>query len=401
MTGMPPTDPRRDDDETRPDARHESSEEGVTVNVPSQITEEIAVTEVPEDVARELEQLFSPSSNFPDGPQDDSVVVIDDFGNTSFHVEQENSISGVSTRIDVAQGITDHSAVAQIGVFTTHTDDQVVEIGGHTDDVVVIEDTDVDRIVIVDNDQPDPAFEERRRKRERREKLKKVRWFKWAAIAVVAVIAVIAVLASPVFSVRDVQVEGAIYTSSDAVQAAKDLLDGESYFTLETDKAVDILKQDPWVEDVRISKHFPSTAVIEIAERQPIVWYVGEDNKARVVDAEGRVIVVLEGWPTDYLQVKGVGPSLEAGAIADIGYRAAAQTVIALPDELERLVESLELGAGGELSMTLTSGTVVRFGSPTDLQNKLVSVVVLLRRQDPSEIAVIDVSTGEITVATR
>jgi hypothetical protein len=75
--------------------------------------------------------------------------------------------------------------------------------------------------------------------------------------------------------------------------------------------------------------------------------------------------------------------------------------VIALPDELSRLVASMGLSPGGELSMNLTSGTVVRFGTPTDLQNKLVSVVVLLRRQDPTDIAVIDVSTGEITVAMR
>jgi hypothetical protein len=121
----------------------------------------------------------------------------------------------------------------------------------------------------------------------------------------------------------------------------------------------------------------------------------------RMVDAEGRIIAVLDGWPTGYLQVTGVGPSLLAGAVADVGYRAAAQTVLALPDELGRLVQSLELSQGGELSMTLSSGTIVRFGTPTDLQNKLVSVVVLLRRQNPTDIAVIDVSTGEVTVAMR
>lgn len=44
--------------------------------------------------------------------------------------------------------------------------------------------------------------------------------------------------------------------------------------------------------------------------------------------------------------------------------------------------------------MTLASGTLVRFGPPTNLQNKLVAVVVLLRRQDPAGLAVIDVSTG-------
>jgi cell division septal protein FtsQ len=152
---------------------------------------------------------------------------------------------------------------------------------------------------------------------------------------------------------------------------------------------------------VRITTHFPSKALVEIAERVPVVWYVGTDQKVRVVDARGRVIVVLDGWPTKYLQVEGTGPSLDAGAVADDAYRAAAQLVLALPDEIRPKVASLALSPGGELSMTLKSGTVVRFGQPADLQNKLVLVVVLLRRQDPATLAVVDVSTGTATVKIR
>jgi hypothetical protein len=75
--------------------------------------------------------------------------------------------------------------------------------------------------------------------------------------------------------------------------------------------------------------------------------------------------------------------------------------VLALPDEIRPKVASLALSPGGELSMTLKSGTVVRFGQPADLQNKLVLVVVLLRRQDPATLAVVDVSTGTATVKIR
>lgn len=341
--------------------------------------DEIAVTEVPDDVVREMGELFGAPAVVADKTDGDS--------NSTIITIADPSVEGTLT----GSALGDES----------RQQSSVVEIGSDVDDIMVINADDIDRVVIVDQDQPDPTFEERRRKRERREKLKKVRWFKWAAVVVVFGVAVIAILASPLFSIRDVQVEGAVYTSSESIDAATDLIEGDSYFTLDTNGASNILKDDPWVEDVRISKHFPDSVVIEIDERVPVVWYVGEDNKARVVDAEGRIITVLEGWPTDYLQVTGVGPSLAAGAVTDVGYRAAAQTVIALPDELRRLVVSLELSPGGELSMTLSSGTVVRFGTPTDLQNKLVSVVVLLRRQNPTDIAIIDVSTGEVTVAMR
>jgi len=365
MTTQPPDNPDASSDSDGLDPTADATR---PVTAPN--SDEIAVTELPDDVVREMGELFGKTSPMADRTTNAAVGDVITVSDPSLRDPNTNDIS-------------------------------VIEIGSDADAIMVINADDIDRVVIVDQDQPDPTFEERRRKRERREKLKKVRWFKLAAIAVVLGIVVIAILASPIFSVRDVQVEGAVYTSQDSLTAATDMLEGDSYFTLDTNGASQILKEDPWVEDVRISKHFPGTVVIEVDERVPVVWYVGEDNKARVVDAEGRVITVLEGWPTEYLQVTGVGPSLAAGAVSDVGYRAAAQTVIALPDELRRLVQSLELSPAGELSMLLTSGTTVRFGTPTDLQNKLVSVVVLLRRQNPTDIALIDVSTGEVTLAMR
>jgi hypothetical protein len=51
--------------------------------------------------------------------------------------------------------------------------------------------------------------------------------------------------------------------------------------------------------------------------------------------------------------------------------------------------------------MTLVTGTVIDFGEPVDMRNKLVNVVVLLRRQDPNDIAMIDVSSGTPVVKTQ
>ena len=265
---------------------------------------------------------------------------------------------------------------------------------------VVISDS-LDHVVIVDDDRPDPTFEDRRRKQERRERLQRVKWLKLAGVVVGVVVVVMAVLASPLFAIRSVTLEGNVYTSKEAINQVEEVLKGASVFTVDTGRAREILLADPWVSDVRITTHFPSKALVEVAERVPVVWYVGIDQKVRVVDARGRVIVVLDGWPTKYLQVEGVGPSLEAGAVADDAYRAAAQLVLALPDEIRPKVASLTLSPGGELSMTLKSGTVVRFGQPADLQSKLVLVVVLLRRQDPGTLAVVDVSTGTATVQIR
>ena len=368
---------------------------------------EFVVSEVSSEVLDELSQLFGSdgASSLPETPEPrnednvDTTTVLTSGGDVTATEVVDESVSAVIEIVDESldfssptPGPADPLIVEMHGDVFTGDDD--------AEAFVVISDS-LDHVVIVDDDRPDPTFEERRRKQERRERLQRVKWLKLAGVLVGAVVVLMAILASPLFAIRSVTLEGNVYTSAEVVDQVRDLLKGASVFTVDTGKARTLLLDDPWVSDVRITTHFPSKALVEIAERVPVVWYVGTDQKVRVVDARGRVIVVLDGWPTKYLQVEGVGPSLDAGAVADDAYRAAAQLVLALPDEIRPKVASLALSPGGELSMTLKSGTVVRFGQPADLQNKLVLVVVLLRRQDPATLAVVDVSTGTATVKIR
>jgi cell division protein FtsQ len=355
--------------------------------------EEISVTEVSDEVLKELSGLFGSRESVETTTEMSDTEVLEPI----VEIHDDVTPVPVADEVDIVVLEDPSTSVSEPMVIIDPL------ISGMSDDsgmLVVIGD-DLDRVVIVDNDRPDDSFEERQRRSRRRERLKKVKWIKLLGAVVACVVVVIAILASPIFAIRTVTMEGAVYTSPDAIASVQKTLKGASVFTVNTREAREILLADPWVSDVRISTRFPGTALVEIAERVPVVWYVGDDQKARIIDARGRIIAVLQGWPTKYLRVGGVGPSLEAGAAADDVYRAAAQLVLALPDELRPLVKSLEVSGGGELAMNLAGGTLVRFGPPNELQDKLVAVVVLLRRQNPSTLAVIDVSTGEPTVQVR
>ena len=374
---------------------------------------EIAVTEVSDSVLAELSDIFGTKKPDPrdvplvkkDGAIPADVTPIDDGTTAALPVEDEEPTAPRRVA-DFDNGevvFADSTGMVPVDPLLRPLSGvaDVIDIFDDNDGAVVIDADEMDRVVIVDDDRPDPTFEERRRRRERRERLKRVKWLKLAGLLVGLVVFVMAVLASPIFAIRRVTFEGNVYTSQRTVTAVQKALKGASVFTVNTAKARTRLLKDPWVSDVRITTSFPGRALVEISERVPVVWYVGDDQKARMVDARGHVIDVLTGWPTKYLQVQGVGPSLPAGAVADDAYRAAAQLVLALPDEIRPKVKSLDLSAGGELSMILKGNTIVRFGPPTDLQNKLIAVVVLFRRQDPATLAVVDVSTGEPTVQLR
>ena len=214
-----------------------------------------------------------------------------------------------------------------------------------------------------------------------------------AAGSVIGVVAlVLIVLASPIVGVRKIEIEGARYVSADLLISVEKSLDGKSILTVDTRAAERRLEGDPWVESVRIKSFFPSRLVIEIVERKPVAFYIGVDNRSRVVDPQGRVLAVEIGQPTQYLQITGVGPNLAPGASAGTVYKAAAQLAAGLPTELSERVLNVGVGGPNQLVMTLRTGTLINFGPPLDLQNKLISLLVLLRRQDAKQIIAIDLT---------
>ena len=365
--------------------------------------DELEVTEVPDVVREELGVLFgtqppvSPSdadtARLPDRHDDDDTA---DVGPARF---PPDDTPDAGTRVGVT------------GTLTIPMGDPLMDDPGPTGGIVVIGDEDtsgvvidseeLDRVVIVDVDEPDPNVMRRERSRQRKQRSDRMRLLVYVGSAALLLFVALTVLASPMFAVRSVTWEGVVYTSDDTVSRVTDMIEGESVFSVDLAAARAEVLTDPWVAEVRISKRYDGRAFVEVKERVPVVWWVGTDQKSRIVDRNGTVIAVLEGRPTEYVEVTGVGPALEPGARADEVYRAAAQLYLALPPELSPLVATFAAGPTGELSMTLQKGTIIRFGPPVNLQEKLVSVVILLRRQNVSGIAVIDVSTGEATVQGR
>ena len=207
------------------------------------------------------------------------------------------------------------------------------------------------------------------------------------------------VLASPIVAVRNIDIEGVKYANSTLIETVSKSLRGKSVLTVDTNAAQKLLETDPWIESARIKTYLPGRAVIEINERVPVAWFLGVDNQGRVIDQEGRVLAVVNGRPTEYMLIDGIGPNLIAGAMASESYTAAAQLAMSLPDEIRPVIKNMGVDGPNNVTMTLLTGAVVKFGEPVDLRNKLVNVVVILRRQDINQIAGIDVSSGTPVVS--
>lgn len=222
-----------------------------------------------------------------------------------------------------------------------------------------------------------------------------------AAAIVLAVVAVFGVLASSLFRVDEVAIQGALYTDPEALAEIEDDLRGEPLLLVDTASIERRLEQLAWVELAQVGKEFPNTVRIDLRERQPVITFVGSDNRWRVADRDGRVLAVLDGQPAAPMLVAGVGPDTEVAQFAGSGYAAVAELVVSLPSEIRTITRTATLNpTTGDVGLIIDDDIVVALGQPVDLPAKLTRLLQTVRG-GLDDVASIDVSTGEVSVTSK
>jgi cell division protein FtsQ len=229
----------------------------------------------------------------------------------------------------------------------------------------------------------DPRLRARRIQVRRDEGRKRLRWAIVGGAVAAVLIAAGLVLESPIFAINEVSVTGATYTDPARLQKVVDQLDGSTLLGADLGKAEATLAADPWVKRVRVERRPLRGVRIEIVERVPVVTYMGSDQRWRVLDADGRVMAVLDppgSKPVDPLELTlaAPGPDLRAGATVPADLAGAASIVPRLPTDLRSKTCSLAVGEAGQLTMTMCDGFVIDLGSPGRLRDKLVTTMFVL-----------------------
>ena len=248
----------------------------------------------------------------------------------------------------------------------------------------------------------EPRMRERRLAVKRAQGRKRLKWLLAVLILLVLAVAALATFGSSLFAIRaeEVTISGNVYTDPEAMQVVVDELVGTPVLIADTQRAERQLEAIPWVEDAKVTTHFPHGATIEIRERAPVATYQGPDARFRVLDRDGRVLDVLEGYPIAYVLINGPDPvDLDPSEIAPQGYKAAAELAKNLTGTVRGGVDHIEVTAdGSRLVMFLDDGTEVRFGEARDLFTKLVRLETVLMQNPEREPGTIDVSTSQTTL---
>lgn len=176
---------------------------------------------------------------------------------------------------------------------------------------------------------------------------------------------------TPVMSARSVIVVGLATVTRDEVLGAAKVRPGMPLLQIDTDRVADRVAAIPRVASARVQRQYPSALRITIAERMPVVVKDFPDGP-HLYDRDGVDFAVAPPPPSlPYLDVDNPGPS-------DPATKAALQVLTVLRPEVAGQVGRIAAPSVASITLTLTDGRVVVWGTTDHTEEKAQKLAALL-----------------------
>jgi cell division protein FtsQ len=201
---------------------------------------------------------------------------------------------------------------------------------------------------------------------------------------------------SPVLAVRTVRVDGVTTLAADQVRETAGIAEGTPLLRVDVAAARERVARLPQVDSVEVTRGWPSTVVITVRERRPVV-VVGRPGNRSLVDASGVLFDTVTGDPPAGvvpLDVSDPGPH-------DPPTMAALGALVALPREVRDQVTAAAATSAEDVTLTLEDGTSVRWGTSDDTSDKAAALAAVLGQIEAKGLEpahTIDVSTPDAVV---
>lgn len=153
---------------------------------------------------------------------------------------------------------------------------------------------------------------------------------------VLGLVVVIGILLSPVFALKSVAAEGASHYTAEQLCAMIGLNEGDNILFFGKGKAAQVLEQDPYIADAKLSMRVPDTIIIEVKERK-IRGYVPYMGSYLYIDEAGRVLDVQEACHEALPVVKGLAfGSFTLGEVIPVENPEALDVVLQISQMMEK-----------------------------------------------------------------
>jgi cell division protein FtsQ len=243
---------------------------------------------------------------------------------------------------------------------------------------------------------PAPVTPLARRRRPARPRSRRRRSLRLGAVVLLLTAAAWFLWAGPVLAVATVQVDGAGTLAADEVREAAGIAIGTPLLRLDVDAVEARVAQLPQISDVEVTRGWPRSVVITVVERRPVA-VVEEAGRRSLVDGDGVLFDTITGEPPPGvvpLQVADPGPG-------DAATMAALEALVALPGYVRDGIDAAAVTGPEDITLTLTDGTLVRWGGPAESDTKATVLTALLDRMSDGDLepaGTIDLSTPDAVV---
>ncbi len=184
---------------------------------------------------------------------------------------------------------------------------------------------------------------------------------------------------SGTLNINEIEVRGNRRLETSYIRALSGVGENTNLIWANSGAIISSLKQDPWVEEVRVSKKFPSRLVLEVKEREP-VFQIHSNLHYYLVDENGFVISAEErSWPGLPQLFLPQALELEITSVLEgEDFHSAEEVLEHLPERLRPLLVAVSVTPEGRVTMHTGPGYSIILGPIEDLDRKMELAVLIV-----------------------
>lgn len=206
-----------------------------------------------------------------------------------------------------------------------------------------------------------------------------------AAVALVIVGGAVAVFFTPLLSVRNIDVDGAVSVSREEIIGELNVPLGERLVGVDAGAAAQRVAAIPALASVRVQRMYPSTVRVTVTERVPVV-FVDEPDGTHLLDSEAVDFAVAPPPPGVLRLVT------ESPGVGDPATESALAVIDSMPVVLRDQIGEVRAGSLSDVSLLLLDGRTLVWGDRDNSERK--SAVALALLSQPGQI--LDVSSPDL-----
>ena len=232
-----------------------------------------------------------------------------------------------------------------------------------------------------------------KKERKRKKKIKRIKFFlKLILFIGLASGTIIFALTSPIFNIKDIKVINNNQVQADTIISLSELKKEDNIFKFYGKNVVNKIKENAYIENVKIHRKLPSTIEIEVEERTPTfsVDYMG---KYAYINTQGYILEIAE-TNNGMTIIQGATTKEEdiqpGNRLCNEDLSRLEETIKILDsaneNKLEGKVTSIDISNKNEYSIYIESEKKkVHLGDITNISNKMLYVLAIIEKEKGKE----------------